>query len=116
MRLQYATELLLVRHGIEVVNDHQNLKRLAECAVDIYAMTASVGRASRSYCIGLRHADVEVMIATTYCLKAKERVQRNVIKICEGRYNTGDQTKKVVADISAKWDGYFVEHPLQRNF
>lgn len=44
LRLQYATEVLLVRHGAEVINSHVDLKRLADCMIDIYAMTASLGK------------------------------------------------------------------------
>lgn len=44
LRLQFATEILLCRHGIEVINAHKDLERLAECAIDIYAMTACLGK------------------------------------------------------------------------
>lgn len=116
LRLQYATETLLIRHGVEVVNDHQNLRRLAECIIDIYAMTACIGRASRSYCIGLRHSEAEIIIATTFCTRARNRVWKNVNDILEGRYNTADQNKRMLAEMVAKWNGYFFEHPLARNF
>lgn len=116
LRLQFATETLLLQHGIEVVNDHQNLQRLAESVIDIFAMTACVGRASRSYCIGLRHADMELMAATSFCMKAKERVRQNVQRIYRGPYTTEDQSKQAIADNAAKWNGYFLEHPLARNF
>ena len=43
-----------------IVDEQLNLKRLADISIDIYAMTACVGRASRSYCIGLKNADHEV--------------------------------------------------------
>lgn len=112
----FATELLFIEQGIEVVNDHQNLRRLAECVIDIYVMTACLARASRSYCIGLRHANIEILMATTFCVKAKERVRQNVLRIWEGKYNTGDESKKVVTDTAAQWNGYFLEHPLARNF
>jgi hypothetical protein len=36
------------------------LKRLADVAIDIYGMTAVLGRASRSYCIGLQNSAEEV--------------------------------------------------------
>lgn len=84
--------------------------------MDVYAMTACVGRASRSYCIGLRHAAVELMVAATFCRKARERVKQNVLRIAEGKYNTADQNKKVIAETVANCNGYFLEHPLARNF
>lgn len=36
------------------------LRRLADIAIDLYAMTACLGRASRSVCLGLQHCDHEV--------------------------------------------------------
>lgn len=79
-------------------------------------MTACIGRASRSYCIGLRHAEMEILIATTFCVKARDRVRERVSKIWQGRFNTGDQSKKLLADIITKWNRYCLEHPLARNF
>lgn len=79
-------------------------------------MTACIGRASRAYCIGLRNAHLELLMAITFSIKAKERVRQNVLKIDRGRYNTGDQNKKILADTVAQTNGYCLEHPLARNF
>ena len=48
------------RHGKEVAEKQIELRRLADIAIDIYAMTAVLGRSSRSYCIGLQNAEHEV--------------------------------------------------------
>lgn len=66
-RLRYATEIVLQRHGAEVIQPHVQLelKRLADLLIDIYAMTAVLARASRSYCIGLREAQTEVLNSFT---------------------------------------------------
>lgn len=37
-----------------------DVARLADCAIDLYAMTAVLSRASRAYCIGLKNAPHEV--------------------------------------------------------
>ena len=60
LRFQYAVEMVLERHGAEVVNQQFDLKRLADIAIDVYAMTAVLSRASRAYCVGLRNSDAEV--------------------------------------------------------
>lgn len=49
LRLQFATETLLSRYGPEVINKHIDLARLAECVIDIYAMTAILGKFLLNY-------------------------------------------------------------------
>lgn len=61
LRLQYGVEIVLTRHGQTIIDQQMMLKRLADVAIDIYAMTAVLGRASRSYCIGLQNAAEEVL-------------------------------------------------------
>ncbi len=39
------------------------IRRFADIAIDLYAMTAVLGRASRSMSIGLRNADHEVLFS-----------------------------------------------------
>ncbi|KDR19102.1 hypothetical protein L798_06335, partial [Zootermopsis nevadensis] len=56
LRLQYGVETVLLHHGKAVIDQQMMLKRLADVAIDIYAMTAVLGRASRSYCIGLQNS------------------------------------------------------------
>lgn len=56
-----AIEVLLTRHGKEVSTKQMDLRRVADIAIDLYAMTAVLSRASRSYCIGLQNADHEVL-------------------------------------------------------
>lgn len=55
-------------HGQDVVNQQLNLMRLADIITLIYAMTAVLGRASRAYCTGIAHAEVEVSSQTHLCL------------------------------------------------
>lgn len=135
LRLQYATEILLARYGIEVLNKHMELQRLSECIILIYAATAVIGmltfksfklfiitfellagRTSRSYCIGLRNADVEMTIANAFCLNMKEIVQKNVLDIQRGPYTTNDENYKVIAKRTFDSRKYFAEHPLEKNF
>lgn len=60
MRLQYAVTILFGRYGSDVLNHQLDLMRLASVVLDIYTMTAVLGRASRAYCTGLAHSDNEV--------------------------------------------------------
>lgn len=110
------------------------LKRLAECAIDIYVMTACLGqlnnvlitltilnlqiagRASRSYCIGLQNAEYEMLLATAYCINAMERVKYKVKQIYDGSYATNDDNCRKIARRVFHFKKYFPEHPLTRNF
>ena len=60
LKFQVATESALSRHGKQISEKQIELRRLADIVIDLYAMTAVIGRASRSYCIGLRNAEHEV--------------------------------------------------------
>lgn len=62
LRLQFATEIMLQRYGANIIDQQMMLKRLADTAIDIYAMTCVLSRASRSYCIGLRNSQMEASI------------------------------------------------------
>lgn len=116
LRMQYITELILAQYGMEIVNKHTDVIRLADCVIDIYAMVASLGRASRSYCIGLSHSDYEVLLANAFCQKAMRRVKENVMLIQEGPYVNHDVAYGKLAEKVQQVGGYFPEHPLKRNF
>ena len=59
-RFQYIVEIMLQRYGADITNRQLVLKRMADIAIDIYAMTAVLSRSSRSYCTGIRNAQAEV--------------------------------------------------------
>lgn len=115
IRVQYTTELLLSRNGAEVVEKHMDLRRLACCLIDIYAMTACLGRASRAYCIGLQHGNYEMNLATAFCFEARERVKSNIHKTVQ-RYQVNDDTYRHIGKRVFKFRNYFPEHPLKWNF
>lgn len=65
LRFQMATEAALTRHGKKITEKQMELRRMADIVIDLYAMTAVLGRASRSYSIGLPNCDHEVLIFLT---------------------------------------------------
>ncbi|XP_018579425.1 acyl-CoA dehydrogenase family member 9, mitochondrial [Anoplophora glabripennis] len=115
-RLEFATEVLLARFGPDVVNQHIDLRRIAECIINIYVMTACLGRASRSYCIGLQYSNYEMLIASAFCSGAMERVKANVKKIVEGEHVTNDENYRAISKRLFQSKEYFLKHPLSRNF
>jgi acyl-CoA dehydrogenase family protein 9 len=60
LQFEIAVETLLAQHGREVSTKQMDLRRVADVAIDLFAMTAVLSRSSRAYCIGLRNAEHEV--------------------------------------------------------
>ncbi|CAH1961684.1 unnamed protein product [Acanthoscelides obtectus] len=115
-RLEFATEIMLGRYGPAVINYHMDLRRYAECIIDTYILVACLGRASRSYCIGLRNADCEMLVADTISFNTKQKVQYLVKEIHGGHYATNDENYRQIAKRVFKAKEYALEHPLKRNF
>ncbi|XP_058443837.1 complex I assembly factor ACAD9, mitochondrial [Malaya genurostris] len=115
-RLKLATECCLSRHGIELMQRHIELVRLADIAVLIYAMIATASRASRSYCIGLTHGDQEIHLANTFILEASETISRLAKDLEQGQFITNDANYDAMARYLFRQKEYFFEHPLTKNF
>ncbi|KAK2863102.1 hypothetical protein Q5P01_002635 [Channa striata] len=71
-------EELLVKHGKKIIDEQFVLKRVADCAIDIYAMVVVLSRASRSLSQGHTAAQHEKMLCETWCMEAYERVLRDI--------------------------------------
>lgn len=115
-RLQIATQISLSRHGQEIVNAHAEVERLAKCATLLYAMVATVSRASRSYCIGVRYADMEILLANTFAMESLNEIKILTEQIHEGENMTNDMNHKTIAKQLFESKGYFYENPLVRVF
>ncbi|XP_053662892.1 complex I assembly factor ACAD9, mitochondrial [Anopheles marshallii] len=116
VRLKLATECILSRHGVKVVERHIELARLANVATLIYAMIASASRASRSYCIGLRHASQDVHLANMFCREHSEKIRMLALELEKGPYITSDDDYSVIARNLFREKRYYFEHPITKNF
>ncbi|XP_017069504.1 complex I assembly factor ACAD9, mitochondrial [Drosophila eugracilis] len=115
-RLQMAVELMFTRHGNAVVEKQSEMQRLAEVGTIIFAMWASVSRASRSYCIGLPLADHEMLTATAICSEGRDRVHTLCTQIFGGNFVNNDNNLLRLSKQLTKSKGYFPVHPLTFNF
>ncbi|XP_001360554.3 complex I assembly factor ACAD9, mitochondrial [Drosophila pseudoobscura] len=115
-RLQMAVELMFTRHGNAVVERQSEMQRLAEISTTIYAMWASVARASRSYCIGLPLADHELLTATAVCSQGRDVVKTLCTEIFGGNFVNNDNNLVRLSNQLTKSKGYFAVHPLTFNF
>ncbi|XP_008059119.1 very long-chain specific acyl-CoA dehydrogenase, mitochondrial isoform X2 [Carlito syrichta] len=77
---QFATvvEAKLIKHKKGIVNEQFVLQRLADGAIDLYAMVVVLSRASRSLSEGHPTAQHEKMLCDTWCIEAAARIRENM--------------------------------------
>ncbi|GAB0201195.1 very long-chain specific acyl-CoA dehydrogenase, mitochondrial [Grus japonensis] len=69
-----TADALLLKHGKKIVDEQFALKRVADSAIDIYAMAVVLSRASRSLAMGHPTAQHERLLCDTWCQEAHQRV------------------------------------------
>lgn len=112
LRFQDAVQGLLLKHGNKIKDSQLQLERCANIAIDIYAMTACIGRTSRSICIGLHSCDHEKVLTRLFCDEAAERIEKNLKDIYKGGQQNGDDERCRIADTIFEHKGYAAAHPL----
>lgn len=115
-RLKIGTETLLSRHGTDILKKQMDVERLSLAAIHTYGIFACLARASRSYCIGLQHSDIELIMAATYSFDAMKLIKSQVTEIHQGSSYVNDLQYQRIAEHLFKFKGYFAPHPLTRNF
>lgn len=116
LKLQYVTEMLLVRNGREAPTKQMDINKLAAAVIEIYAMFATVSRASRSYCIGHHNAHLELSLANAVCKQGLRKV-KDLLDIVEtGPYNSSGSDFIKIAKQVFKSSGEFAEHSLKTNY
>uniref|UniRef100_U3EGB3 Very long-chain specific acyl-CoA dehydrogenase, mitochondrial n=1 Tax=Callithrix jacchus TaxID=9483 RepID=U3EGB3_CALJA len=77
---QFATvvEAKLIKHKKGIVNEQFLLQRLADGAIDLYAMVVVLSRASRSLSEGHSTAQHEKMLCDTWCIEAAARIRESM--------------------------------------
>lgn len=82
-----AVESLLMKHGKNIVNEQFLLNRLADSAIDIYAMVCVLSRASRSIKLNLPSAEHEKLMTETWCIEANDRIRINLRKVHSAEFS-----------------------------
>ncbi|XP_037664139.1 very long-chain specific acyl-CoA dehydrogenase, mitochondrial isoform X2 [Choloepus didactylus] len=77
---QFATvvEAKLIKHKKEIVDEQFLLQRLADAAIDLYAMVVVLSRASRALSEGHPSAQHEKMLCDSWCIEAAARIRENM--------------------------------------
>ncbi|NXN98298.1 ACAD9 dehydrogenase, partial [Rhinopomastus cyanomelas] len=107
---------LLSRFGKTIVDEQLVLKRVADIVINLYAMTATISRASRSISIGLRNHDHEVLLTNIFCMEAYFKNNYALAQLEKyADENLDDSIKKAAKQVLEK-RSYICSHPLDRTF
>lgn len=92
-----VVEEQLLKHGKKIIDEQFVLKRVADSAIDLYAMVVVLSRASRSLEHGHPTAQHEKMLCDSWCIEASERIEQNLTSL---RSDTTRQFFKNLRGIS----------------
>ena len=96
--LHITTERILVKYGKDIIKKQIIQWRIAEAAIDLYGMIASISRVDR--CIKLKgneNCHKMITLCNTFCKQAWRRVRRNLLMIDK---NDDDQLLNISAFIT----------------
>ncbi|HVI00152.1 MAG TPA: acyl-CoA dehydrogenase family protein [Enhygromyxa sp.] len=106
-----VVERLLRHHGKSIIDEQMLLERVADVAVDLYAMVAVVSRATQAIEQNRKSAGHEALLASVFCEQANRRIRRRLRAIEQGRKN-GDVELRQIADELFANGGYVPSHPV----
>lgn len=83
-----AVEELLIKYGKRIVDEQYVLQRVADCAIDLYAMVVVLSRSSSSLSQGLPAAAHEKVLCDIWCTEASARVHDRLRSLRSGGSGT----------------------------
>ncbi|KAM4676516.1 very long-chain specific acyl-CoA dehydrogenase, mitochondrial [Discoglossus pictus] len=106
-------EDLLIKHGKKIVDEQFILERVANCAIDLYAMITVLSRASRSLSQELPTAQHEKILCDIWCNEAEARV-RGTLKSLRGGSGSASLFRNLRSVSAALTEngGVVASHPL----
>ena len=107
-----AVERLLMLHGREVIHQQIKLRKLSEAAIDTYGMAAVVARASNAVRTRDPSWQHQVLLATSWCQEAHERVLWHLRGLRESDTLNLDRNKMRIAEDVVSQGGPKATHPL----
>lgn len=73
-----SVEKVLIKHGKNIIHEQFLLNRLAQCAIDIYAVNCMLSRCTQSLNAGLASARHEELMLKTFANEASDRIHQNL--------------------------------------
>lgn len=99
LRLRFSSEMLLNRHGDSITERQVEIQSLGDAVMRNYAMFASIGRASRSYCIGLQYSVYETVAAGCLIQSFARQILKLALDIKHNRSGYHDLHKSIVENV-----------------
>ncbi|XP_069857672.1 very long-chain specific acyl-CoA dehydrogenase, mitochondrial isoform X1 [Dipodomys merriami] len=112
---QFATvvEAKLIKHKKGIVNEQFLLQRLADGAIDLYAMVVVLSRASRSLNKGHPTAQHEKMLCNSWCIEASARIRENMAALkSDPRQQELFRNFKTISQAMVERGGVVTSNPL----
>lgn len=100
--LEYNVKKLFWKHGKKIIEKQFALKRVADIALDLYAMSCVLSRASTAIENKAPQATLEMEMAQVFCEKGHRRI-RSIVKSFD---RNQDEVMKDIADKAYKAGGY----------
>ncbi|MBY0370781.1 acyl-CoA dehydrogenase family protein [bacterium] len=96
-RLAAASEAILRREGKEIIHNQFAVRRLADTAIDLYALACTLSRASRALEEkGVEGAAIDRTIAKAFCRKSRRRMAENLRRM---RKNDDSLEKQIARHV-----------------
>ncbi|XP_068811029.1 very long-chain specific acyl-CoA dehydrogenase, mitochondrial isoform X5 [Struthio camelus] len=107
-----AVETLLLKFGTRLTDKQFHLKRVADAAIDMYAMAVVLSRASRALSLKQASAEHEKLLCRTWCHEAYERVKVNLRVVKSSTWNQSCSNMKLISHAVVQNKGVYATHPL----
>ncbi|XP_072447778.1 very long-chain specific acyl-CoA dehydrogenase, mitochondrial-like [Chiloscyllium punctatum] len=107
-----CTEDLLLKYGKRIVDEQFLLKRIADSAIDLYAMVVVLSRASRSLSQGHATAQHEKLLCDTWCIEAYARIMDNLNALTSSSAEQAFKNMRAISAAVVSNGGIVNPHPL----
>ncbi|XP_028986683.1 very long-chain specific acyl-CoA dehydrogenase, mitochondrial [Betta splendens] len=105
-------EELLIKHGKKIIDEQFVLNRVAECAINLYAMVVVLSRASRSLTQGQASAEHEKVLCETWCMEAHDRVLNDIKLLRSAESKKLFKNLRGISTAMVDNGGVVAPHPL----
>uniref|UniRef100_U5EKH4 Very long-chain specific acyl-CoA dehydrogenase, mitochondrial n=1 Tax=Corethrella appendiculata TaxID=1370023 RepID=U5EKH4_9DIPT len=109
----HAVESLLIKFGKKIVEEQFLLNRLADAAIDTYAMAVVLSRATRAIQKNLPSAEHEILMTQAWCVEAGDRVSKNIQKIHDGQFTNNYNRMTQISKNICEHNGVVQQNPLE---
>jgi len=101
---------LLVKHQKKIMSRQFELKRVADCMIDLYAASACISRASTAKAQNKNNWEMEIELAKTFVHEAVTRTKNNIadVKSAESHYERMAKIGQKIAEA----EGPVHSHPI----